>query len=437
MTAKGDEGATRATRAGLSCLLLLLSNAGGCAEEPFCDGAGLRSALERAEPGTVIEIGACTINGPIIVPAGVRLVGVGAASTIESHVELTPATVAITPGEFPAVLSRLRIRASIAGALEARGADVQLMNVDVEASSNSPGVTVVSSRSLEMQSVSIEGPSTSAGLLLERVSSARMFDIQIIGFERECARFEDSSVNWTTGRVTGCDVGVAVERGRAELRSVVVENIGGGRSLMPAGLATTGAARLFAEELVVEGVESGPAVRIEGGTSEVVDSRLAGASGGLMARGSEQISIRRSSFHGNRGVGVFVDGARSFELANADVVGTTSLYVVRALTDVGDGVVVLNTRSTSISDALVEDSSRIGMLFQACPASGVSAIPLLDRVEVSGVGEQRGAFGAFVRSVEDFERFPIGWDAGIQRSGAVLTNDTGNPAVSLYAMECP
>lgn len=70
-------------RAGLGLGLWAALCASGCGEDdpPLCDASAIASALFEARSGDTIRLGACTIEGAFVVPAGVGLVGSGVQAT--------------------------------------------------------------------------------------------------------------------------------------------------------------------------------------------------------------------------------------------------------------------------------------------------------------------------------------------------------------------
>lgn len=165
----------------------------GCDSVDEC--SSLRERLAEAQPGDVVRVGACTLPGDLLVPAGVTLEGIDSAT---SAIDALPGNlVAITLDTQPDLVTVVRgLRVLGHGvAIEVQGSGSALVeDVDIDVESGR-GVVVEGAASAEFRRLSILGPISpenagdeewvdemdSVGISLTNVASVRVSDVVVDG----------------------------------------------------------------------------------------------------------------------------------------------------------------------------------------------------------------------------------------------------------------
>jgi hypothetical protein len=96
-----------------------------CGDDAICDPSAAAAALSAASSGETVTLGACTIAGPLRVPAGVRLVGQGTTTIITASAG--GAAVVLMPGTTPSAIADLQIDATGSVGVVAKGAGSVLL----------------------------------------------------------------------------------------------------------------------------------------------------------------------------------------------------------------------------------------------------------------------------------------------------------------------
>lgn len=137
-------------------LWLLSWLANGCVD-PSCDPGALQAELASAQPGDVVQVGACEVEADLTVPPGVVLQGHCAQVTTERAADRAAVTLLTEAGKETTV-ENLRLESSSCAALVASGdGDASLRGATVVVD-RGIGVGAERLRSLELTNVSVEGP---------------------------------------------------------------------------------------------------------------------------------------------------------------------------------------------------------------------------------------------------------------------------------------
>ncbi len=155
--ANRPEGTLARMRVGATLLIALASVLFGCKSGgPFCDAQALSRALGDAAPGDVVQIGACTVPGPITVPAGVTLEGTDPdASRVAAPADGDG--VVLTAGDSAATLAHVTVQASGIIGVHSTG----------------PGA-------VSLEDVHVLG-STGVGVFLDGTSNATLTQVHLVG----------------------------------------------------------------------------------------------------------------------------------------------------------------------------------------------------------------------------------------------------------------
>lgn len=402
---------------------------------PLCDAADVRAALARAGAGDIVRLGACSVAGPFVVPAGASLEGEGTAATTVTASEGVVA-VELAPGAPPTAVRGLTIVSDGRAGVVARASGaVEITDVRIRAT-RGIGLGFDGTDVVRLRGVSVSGPvlpdnvldftadqgadeTALYGLLALSVGDLGLDDVTVEGFAAAGATLVDGVGHWT---------GVAIER-----------NLGAG--LLAYGGAWTLEAVSIAESL--DGAQLVPsygAVFSEGHVDST-DLVVRGGGGyGLVHLGSTAVHTSLIA-EGNADAGVFVQDCEAFELVDAALTGngyaglvagrTSGLSVhggridgTRAVTavvddagvaEIGDGLQLLETtEEVNIDGVTFAGNARVGMLLDLGGGSGAGIA--LEGVVVEGDGEELGA-------VQQNGDIAAGWDDGVERRGATAAND--------------
>jgi hypothetical protein len=102
---------------------------------------------------------------------------------------------------------------------------------------------------------------------------------------------------------------------------------------------------------------------------------------------------------------------------------------------VADGIVVNWSLDASITDVTLEDNGRVGLFVDAC--SEPRTLPQLDRVLVTGRGDQLGAYAHVTLPTGESTLAAADWDTGITRLGSTSTNDAMGVPLPGWETGCP
>lgn len=410
-------------------VLAVLATA-ACGGDPVCDLAAATAAF--AEGGTV-DLGACRIDGDLVVPAGVTLRGLGPdqttiagsgvdpAVTLQAGAALVGVTV-VSPGPV-AVLGRgagrfrlegVRVEASLGVGIGFEDAtSVELVDVQAQGPVNASNVNALPSGDVTpMQSAS-------HGVVIVDVASAAFDRVSSAGFAEFGALIINSGLQWRGGGASdNRGVGIMVEGGTATLDGLSLCRTMRGIKLRPtyAGVFTNGATVTSTRLEVCDGDGDGLLHhRSTGLHVDLTAEDNGGAAVWTQASSGLEVSGRIA---GNRFGGVVAVDARDVVLRDAQIIGTRSgvrFQEGRTTVEPGDGVqLVRSTAGARLQAVSLQGNERVGLLLEldAPVPSG-----LFDRVEVSATtADQLGAVaqGAMV---------PADWDTGVQRDAMTTAAD--------------
>ncbi len=449
-----------------------------CGGSPYCDRAGAEAALMAAAPGDTVELGACEIEGPLRVPPGVTLAG-------------TEGTVVVAPVESGGVVAlggdvattirdlHVVVEGRI-GILVRGGGAARVSGVTVDARR---GIALGASElaTLELDDVTLEGPVNAAnasdsrwvrvlpapveaaecagcectpgmldeagdrvcdamgrwatwtatyGLVLTRVASATLTDVDARGFAAWGALLTASGVTWDGGGVHDTlGIGVRQVGGTLAMTDLVAERtVGGLRGDRPYAIHATDGARVEGTRVTVTDNER-YGVLLAGASGRLVD--LVATNNGdaaLWVAETEdfELSGTGTALTDNDFAGAVFIASSGVRLADGAIEGTREAerpLGAIGLLRVGDGVQIAETRGAfSARDLTFRGNARAGLLVDL-GASGTGDVTF-ENVAVDATGAALGAVaGRPAAAGELTADAPSGWDTGITRNPAAATND--------------
>jgi hypothetical protein len=348
--------------------------------EPICDAAQLTAALEAAQPGDTVRVGACRVQGSFTVPAGVSLVGSGAdASTLVT--DSAKPGVWVTPGTPTTRLADLAIESNANYGVFIRGDGGATVERVVVRSNRAVALGADDVDSLALADVDLQGPVTPAnqlvygfdpqpesapthGLLLVRVASADLTDVTATGFAQFGALLVESTTTWRGGGTPrNMGNGMMVHAGTAHLEDLDLSGTFGDFRVFP----DYGA--VFAAEAVVD-------------TTDLVVS--GGVNFGLLHDHATvtHVGLKASN---NVHAGVWVQNCHSFELTGE---GTELL-------DNGiGGVVAVDTPVVTLADAAIARTRIVRRVYGETSTRDVGA-----GIEMVRVGDGSTLDGVTLRNL--------------------------------------
>ena len=442
-------------------LVLLLSVvviATACDSGPYCDPGALESALSGATDGTVVQVGACRVEGNFTVPAGVTLEGTGPDSGITG----APGGSALT---LDAGSGATRIRGLAITSAEGFGIlAVGVASVTIEDCTVTPstGVAIAledatSAALRRVSAVGTYGPgdpipmtldvdnAALRGIVMNRVADAMLEDVTVTGFGDMGVQLVWSDVTWNRGGIdASVFLGVVVAAGRATFVDVELTRTRADIRESFAGLFVAGAV-VESENLLVENNERFGIVHVQStGHHRNAVVRGNGLAGILMEQ-SDAVCVdgEDTVVGGNAYAGVLVRDSADVEVMDAEI--TTTERELRVFEDftmaeVGDGVLALGASPNLLVRAVsIQDNERAGISVDL--ALGMTA-PTFENVTVAASGD---AVGAVAGEVTDMGGRMVlmptmsAWDTGITRMGAAVDNDPafvarGGPAMGTHDM---
>ena len=410
---------------------------GGKAAE-ICDAAELTEALGKAEPGDVVKLGSCRIEGTFTVPAGVTLEGAGLGASIIAGEGDQPVLKVVTGAE-PVRLAGVSIESNTpAGILVKGGGEAAIERVGVKAT-RGIGIGAEELRSLTLSEVALEGPvnadnansfmpdvtaqdTATHGLVLVRVESASISNVTASGFAAFGALLVESTTTWQGGGVSGnMGTGLMVHAGSATLEGLEMCRTLQGMRFIPSygGVFVAGAS------VETTGVEV-----CEGDGYGLLHDRVSARHVDLVARDngdaavwaqkcpSFELSGEGAQISGNRFAGVVLVETENAMVSGASIDAneiTVRVFDETGAVEVGDGVQVVRPKGPVILENLsFSNNERAGILLDL--GGGSMDDVTLDAVTVDGTGDQLGALA------QD-GTIPEGWDLGVTRTGATVVND--------------
>lgn len=410
----------------------------GCADP--CGVASVSERLRLSAPGDTISIEGCTVVGDLLVPTGRTLAGPatvigsvtvetssGSTTTLED-IDVTSERVAIrTEGAGTAVLDSgiVRVETGIGLSLAALETEVRDMtisgNVTEANRDESRWLSVTSSTEathgvvIGAGRIQIEG-STIVGFAWAAISAGAGL---VEGGEAPIGLNIATS---TVGR--GLGVGIVSSAAATSLDHVEIVDVWTGVRGWPSYGVLVLEGDLSSGSSSITSADGFGLVQIGGGESDHGDLVIehtgdvgawfgTGVAAGFLGAGTR---IADTGFAGIVAVdamglamlGGTIEGVR----AERRTVGPSGAI------EVGDGIDAVGTR-VILRDLTIGGCARAGLLVDEATA------PSFVNVRISSEGAGLGAvLGSIDRSAEDFSAVVrVGWDTGIVRTGAALTND--------------
>ena len=413
----------------------------GCSDgsDACPDAAALQARLDTAAPGDTVSLGACTIAGPLTVPAGVRLQGAGSDQTTVSAGDRSRA-VTLLPGEPPATVADLAVESDGCAGIVAVGAGrVAIESVEVRAS-RGVGVALEGLSGADIRAVDVRGPIDAAtadtvspprppfgcgssplathGIVLVDVAGASLSAVTVEGLAAFGVVAVRSTIAWTDGSVSdGLGAGFEILGGSAQLDRVTVSGMRHGAGATESfGGVIAGGADVTTTDLVVDG-NAGFGLLHDG--SSAVHTGLSALDNGFAAAWAQSMTafeiVGASTLEDNAFAGVVAIDSTGVVLRGGVVSGTVEGVRVSGVRTVraADGVSLVSSDATLEGLELVSND-RVGVLVDL--GGGSSASVALDGVAVDGTGTELGVIG-------QNGTLAAGWDDGVTRAGATVGND--------------
>lgn len=395
----------------------------------------LSAALDGASAGDVIRLAPGTYDGSLSIPAGVELRGAGPGPSIIVAPD-NGTSLFVTGGttEQPTVLANLELQVVGGfGLVVATGAALNVSDVQVRVE-RGVGLAFEGLDALILDNVNVIGPVNAAnaasmpadptaadsathGLVLVRVSDARLTDVDVSGFAQFGALFVMSTVDWQRGVVDNVlSQGVMAHASDVRIAEVQIRDILQGTRIAPAyGLVATGESTVSSDSLSTTSVEG-------------VGLFVAGASGShanLTSMGNQQPGVWLQDADNVRfsGIGTALDDngragivalrSSGIEIADASVTATRTVPSITGT--VGDGIqLVESSNGIVLRDLALDGNERAGLVLDL--SGGSTSTLTLSGIDVTGTGTQLGAIA------QNGDIVP-GWDDGIMRLGVTGAND--------------
>jgi hypothetical protein len=402
----------------------------------------LRHRLSRAEPGDVVEVGACSALGGLTVPPGVFLEGVGSSTAaVEALPGKNEVLILETRDALVTGLRNLRILGRGVAVRTVGDGTARLEDVAIEVET---GWGIVAESRLELAGVRIVGPVTSENAtdprwVIEESSTTGWIGIDLAAE----GSFEDVEV------VGMAQAGVVVRGVSLTARRLVV------RDTLSFGLLAEDADLELVQsavERVFQGSRGDPAVAI-GLTDTTLDATTLRLQGneryGLLAQGGVT-RLHGLEARDNLDAAVWVGGARELtidelsEVSGGRFAGVVAFECDRVLLrdtsvtniasqrrnvgsgsllgaiELGDGVQLMGTLPDArLENVELTDNARAGLMLDLT-ASTVS----FDGVRVEGpptaLGAVAGRGGDALSMLVEPE---VGWDVGVVRGPNASVND--------------
>jgi hypothetical protein len=414
--------------------------AAACNSGPGAPAADrLSRALNGAESGETVQLGAGSVTGSFEIPAGVVVEGSEDGQTTVVAPDGDPGLV-LQPGPEgqPTTVRNVTVISQGGFGVVARGdGRVALTDVNVEAHTG-VGIGLENLAAATLERVHAQGPVTAEnpsapaeptpdnsathGIVLLRVADAQLTDVTSNGFTLFGALLLGSDTSWQGGGASeNMGTGLMVEGGSADLEALRLCDEFQGVRLLPAfGGVFSGGADVTSSALQTCNVE-GLGLFHAGATGLHTDLAATGNNdAAVWIQDTEQFEIRgMGTMLAENGLGgvVAVDSS-GLVVQDAEIRSTQlqpRVLSEAGLIEVGDGIqLVGTTNDVMLDNLLLENNERVGMLLDLA-GSSTSQVAIGD-VTVDGEGDQLGAIA------QDGDVGPA-WDEGIMRLGATATND--------------
>lgn len=419
----------------LSIALALVALASACGDPSCPSAAELQTELDAAAAGDVVLLGACRVEGSLVVPVGVTLAGEGADSIVTGA---TGRVLTLETAAGSVTTARdLRVESSACGAVVATGSgDAVLEGTEIVVSQ---GVGVaVEGASLAIRDVDIVGPVDAADLAVslpalppfscgggaathglvavDATVVAERTDVR--GFEAFGALLVRSTTTWSESELrANLGVGLEVLDGSADLTDVTLAEASFGALAIEAydgifvGDATVTSTRLRATDGSTYGL-----FHADGVVATHTDATVTGNGfAGVWAQGGGALTLDGATVMDNAFAGVATFDNPALEVLGSTIGGTSESAGVFGLRTVtaADGLHLIRSAG-SVEGTDLRRNARVGLLLDL--DGGTTADYSFDSVVVEGVGAELGA-------IAQNGTVAPGWDAAIDRLGDTAVND--------------
>lgn len=398
------------------------------------DTAELQAMLDRAVAGEIVLLGACTVSGPLVVPAGVELRGRGEDTVLDGA---SGQAVRLEPGTTSTALSNLVVRSRGCAAVVAQGlGQARIEDVRIVAER---GVGVALETQAELTNVALEGALTATsiedtapmlppyacgsgdlathGLVLVD-SEATLVNVSVSGFAAFGALSIRSNLIWRGGGVrTNLGAGLEVVGGTADLEDLALDDTHNGVGAIEAYSAIfVGPATVTSVGLEVTGSRSYGlfhAGEVDASHSDFIVSDNVFA--GVWAQDGASIGLLRGTLERNgfAAVAAFDSPALGMDaVLVADTTESAALFGLRTVR-AADGLHLVRS-AASLRETTFSNNGRVGMLVDL--GGGSTDELMLAGLVADGAGAALGVVAQNGMVVP-------GWDVDVDRQGATAAND--------------
>ncbi len=420
----------------------------------LCDAQAVQGALDQASPGATVTIGACTVQGPLFVPAGVTLQGLAAAV---SRIDAPAGDVGVVlrAGSQPARLKRVTVRSQGLAAVRATDVDaadaagsVELRHVRVRASAGL-GVLLDGIGGATLRAVRLVGPvdpsqpaaipwdsdaNTSAthGLVARNVGQLVLRHVSAERWVHVGVLVADTALDWRFGRARhNTGAGLVQWGGSSTLRHVSLSHqLAGDRPATahrPLGAVFGGGASVSSRGLRVSRNEGWGLAH--DGVSVAEHERLLArrnAAAGLWAVDSGYLQVDDALIDRNAYAGLLVRDTQLVSMQRV-VISRSQLDPVPNVGSAGDGIQAFGT-PLDLSHVALLGNRRAGLLSFVAVGAPFDPQGALSATRVLAYGRGTALGAVYLR--EDGQQAAL--LAGVSRLGAVAQNDANFVQLPAY-----
>jgi hypothetical protein len=419
---------------------------------PCLDSANLVKSIATAKSGSVIKLDICTLEGPLMIPAGVTVQGLGKGMSRISS-KAGGLAVQLMPGKPAARLTGVTVVSNGTAAIASWGeGSVELEEVEVQVNSG-VGIAAEKLSSLSLKHVTVAGlvndrnalsypPEVSPknapthGLVALGIGKVDLSDVSLSGLADFGALVLGSTLTWTGGGTSSTlGTGLFVGGGATTLTDVsLCGTFRGKRSRLAANGAFTGKATITSHGLTTCDGEGLGLLHVDVTATHSDLVATGNAAPGVWVQGSPSFELAGTSnvIDKNQLAGlVFVDVLK-VKLANAKISNTGMAKLPfgenHASVSLGDGIQLIRSATDVWFDSVgVSENAHTGFQIDLGPNEITS--PLFKMLWTGVTAESSGkAYGAVCQGSpngvgEVWGPGVVGWDTGILRSGAAAIND--------------
>jgi hypothetical protein len=410
----------------LLCVLMVAAlGLASCSEDgdkTCTDADCLTSALADAEAGSIVEVGAGTIEGNFTVPAGVTLAGAGSGSTVLKAAGAGP-VLEVTTGSSATAVRDLSVEGGSTGGIYASGDGALTLKDLVISVTGGFCVKVREIGSLTAENLELSGNVTQdvqgtiqakpngelwalAGLAAVKVGQADLKNINATGFASCGVLLHRTPTVWDGGEMREMvGSGVHVDgQAAVTLKNVNSHDIWGGATPFGYGLVASNQA-----EVNTEGMNSKDnfvaGMLFDHATGEHIDAVVTGnQSRGVWiqhcgeAGGGPSVvfSGAGTSLDNNQGVAFGVYHSAGVSLADAHINGTQGANHIpygqeTGMVQIGDAVEIIYSDELTFTDLVLDNNSRAGVVVDGRDEQGTAGHQTdvsFSNVKISGDGER-------------------------------------------------